>query len=130
MNFGTGAVKITPAHDPNDFLCGQRHNLEQINIFSDDGCINANGGPFAGMRRFDARVAVEKEMDRLGLLRGKEDNKMRLGLCSRSGDVIEPVLKPQVGGRGGGPLSGRRGRKWKWDRLLVTAPHCIPPHRT
>jgi len=54
MNLGTGAVKITPAHDPNDFKCGQRHNLPQINIFNDNGIINSNGGKYSGMFRFDA----------------------------------------------------------------------------
>lgn len=55
MNFGTGAVKITPAHDPNDYRCGQRHNLPQINILDDNGIINENGGPYKGMKRFDCR---------------------------------------------------------------------------
>eukprot|EP01138_Halocafeteria_seosinensis_P014615 gb/GECG01014920.1/.p1 GENE.gb/GECG01014920.1/~~gb/GECG01014920.1/.p1 ORF type:complete len:1066 (+),score=173.55 gb/GECG01014920.1/:1-3198(+) len=95
MEFGTGAVKITPAHDPNDYACGKRHNLAQINILNDDGTINEEGGPFASMMRFDARNAVEKALEEKGLLRGKTDNKMRLGLCSRTGDVIEPMLKPQ-----------------------------------
>lgn len=55
MNFGTGAVKITPAHDPNDYKCGKRHNLEFINILDDEGRINENGGPYKGMMRFDCR---------------------------------------------------------------------------
>lgn len=58
MSFGTGAVKITPAHDPNDFKSGQRHSLPMINIFDDAGCINENGGPFAGQPRFTARKSV------------------------------------------------------------------------
>ena len=58
MTFGTGAVKITPGHDPNDFATGQRHNLEFINMFTNDGCINDNGGEFKGMKRFEARVKV------------------------------------------------------------------------
>ncbi|RVW76640.1 Valine--tRNA ligase [Vitis vinifera] len=174
-NFGTGAVKITPAHDPNDFEVGKRHNLEFINIFTDDGKINSNGGPeFAGMPRFKAREAVVaalqkvlsnfkgggslwqtgassvylkkkqwiifyyivednpswvewrvvgkrrkkawqmaplcifwsvwKERNRgslaeshssLGLYKGAKDNEMRLGLCSRTKDVVEPLIKPQ-----------------------------------
>ncbi len=94
--FGTGAVKITPAHDPNDFATGKRHNLEFINILDDNGCLNSNGtGQFAGERRFDARVTVVEHLKEIGLFRGVEDNPMRLGLCSRSKDVIEPVLKPQ-----------------------------------
>jgi len=96
MEFGTGAVKITPAHDPNDFATGKRHNLEFINILDDNGCLNSNGtGQFAGQRRFEARVTVVEHLKEIGLYRGVEDNPMRLGLCSRSKDVIEPVLKPQ-----------------------------------
>ncbi|GJQ12002.1 hypothetical protein GpartN1_g3793.t1 [Galdieria partita] len=95
MEFGTGVVKITPAHDPNDFLCGQRHQLENISVFTDDGRINENGGPFKGMMRYDARVAIERALEEKGLFYGKEENQMRLALCSRSGDIIEPMLKPQ-----------------------------------
>ena len=58
MNFGTGAVKVTPAHDPNDYQCGKRHNLQFINLLNDNGTINANGGAFKGMKRYDARKAV------------------------------------------------------------------------
>ena len=94
--FGTGAVKITPAHDPNDFATGKRHNLEFINILDDDGCLNGNGtGEFAGQPRFKARLTVAEYLKEQGLFRGVVDNPMRLGLCSRSKDVIEPVLKPQ-----------------------------------
>ncbi|KAL0333355.1 UNVERIFIED_CONTAM: Valine--tRNA ligase, mitochondrial 1 [Sesamum angustifolium] len=96
MNFGTGAVKITPAHDPNDFEVGKRHNLEFINIFTDDGKINSNGGPeFAGMPRFQARVAVTEALKEKGLYRGDKNNEMRLGICSRINDVVEPLIKPQ-----------------------------------
>ncbi|KAL4444290.1 hypothetical protein ABPG75_012027 [Micractinium tetrahymenae] len=96
MSFGTGAVKITPAHDPNDFQTGKRHNLEFINVFDDNGNINSNGtGQFAGQPRFKARVTVVEFLKEKGLFRGTLDNPMRLGLCSRSKDVIEPVLKPQ-----------------------------------
>ena len=96
MDFGTGAVKITPAHDPNDFATGKRHGLEFINILDDTGCINGNGtGQFAGQTRFQARVTVVDFLRDQGLFRGSVDNPMRLGLCSRSKDVIEPVLKPQ-----------------------------------
>ncbi|CBI31848.3 unnamed protein product, partial [Vitis vinifera] len=95
-NFGTGAVKITPAHDPNDFEVGKRHNLEFINIFTDDGKINSNGGPeFAGMPRFKAREAVVAALHEKGLYKGAKDNEMRLGLCSRTKDVVEPLIKPQ-----------------------------------
>ena len=65
-DFGTGAVKITPAHDPNDYECGKRHNLEFINIFTDDGKINENGGEiFAGMKRFECRKKIEAELKKL-----------------------------------------------------------------
>jgi len=95
MNFGTGAVKVTPAHDPNDYNCGKRNNLEFIVMLTEDGKMAANCGQFAGMMRYDARVAMEKAMAELGCLRGKAVNKMRLGRCSRSGDIIEPMLTPQ-----------------------------------
>ncbi|XP_028756346.1 valine--tRNA ligase, mitochondrial 1 [Neltuma alba] len=94
--FGTGAVKITPAHDPNDFEVGKRHSLEFINIFTDDGKINTNGGSeFVGMPRFKAREAVAEALQKKGLYRGSENNEMRLGVCSRSNDVVEPMIKPQ-----------------------------------
>jgi valyl-tRNA synthetase len=95
MSFGTGAVKITPAHDPNDYACGNRHNLEFITILSPDGAINEKGGEFAGMMRYDARIAVEEKLREKGLYVGKEPNKMRLGLCQRSGDILEPLITPQ-----------------------------------
>ncbi|XP_011626495.1 valine--tRNA ligase, mitochondrial 1 [Amborella trichopoda] len=94
--FGTGAVKITPAHDPNDFAVGKRHKLEFINIFTDDGKINSNGGSqFEGMPRFKARVAVIEALQKQGLCRGAQNNEMRLGICSRTNDVVEPMIKPQ-----------------------------------
>jgi len=95
MSFGTGAVKVTPAHDPNDFLCGRRHGLEEITVFTESGEMAANTGQFAGMMRMDARVEVLKALKEKGLSRGEAVNKMRLGKCSRTGDIIEPMLKPQ-----------------------------------
>jgi len=95
MSFGTGAVKITPSHDPNDYACGKRHKLEFINILTKDGKINENGGQFKGLMRYDARIAVEKALNTLGLFKGKQPNKMRLGICSRSGDVLEPMITLQ-----------------------------------
>jgi len=95
MNFGTGAVKITPAHDPNDYACGKRHSLEFINVLTEGGAINAVGGKlFAGMMRFDARDAVRAELEKRNLLRGTK-NPMRLGRCAKTKDIIEPFLKPQ-----------------------------------
>ncbi|KMZ60474.1 Valine--tRNA ligase [Zostera marina] len=93
--FGTGAVKITPAHDPNDFEVGKRHQLEFINIFTDDGKINNNGGEFEGMLRFKARSAVTEALQSKGLFRGDQKNEMNLGICSRSSDIVEPMIKPQ-----------------------------------
>lgn len=95
MNFGTGAVKITPAHDPNDYECGLRHNLPFINILNGDGTINENGGHFAGLKRLIAREKVIEELDTLKLFKGTKPNAMNISICSRSGDVIEPLLLPQ-----------------------------------
>lgn len=95
MGFGTGCVKITPAHDPNDFNCGKRHDLESINILDENGNIGENGGEYCGQHRFRARVTVEEALKKRNLFVGKKPNKMRLGLCSRSKDIIEPFLKPQ-----------------------------------
>ncbi|KAJ3557339.1 hypothetical protein NM688_g1525 [Phlebia brevispora] len=96
MSFGTGAVKITPAHDPNDYEVGMRHKLEFINILNDDGTFNANAGPkFAGMKRFHARKAVVKALQDAGLYIETKDNPMQIPICSKSGDIIEPVMKPQ-----------------------------------
>jgi len=95
IGFGTGCVKITPAHDANDFACGQRHNLPSINVLTDDGLINENGGKYKGYKRFDARVAIIEELTALGQYHGKNPNPMVLSFCSRSKEVIEPMLKPQ-----------------------------------
>eukprot|EP00903_Cladosiphon_okamuranus_P022267 g20474.t1 len=95
MELGTGAVKITPAHDPNDYLCGKRHGLPFVTVLGLDGAMNAQAGEFEGMMRYDARVEVEKALEAKGLLRGKDPHKMRLGICSRSGDIIEPMITPQ-----------------------------------
>lgn len=95
MEFGTGAVKITPAHDPNDYEIGKRHNLPFINIFDDDGNVIGDYGKFTGMKRFEARVAIIKEMTKRNLLIGVKDNPMVIPICSRSKDVVEPLVKPQ-----------------------------------
>ncbi|KAI1266798.1 tRNA synthetases class I-domain-containing protein [Xylariaceae sp. FL1019] len=93
--FGTGCVKITPAHDPNDFALGQRHNMEFINILTDDGFMNQNAGPYQGQKRFDVRYAIEGDLKEKGLWVDKKDNVMKVPLCERSKDIIEPLLKPQ-----------------------------------
>ncbi|CAE6413283.1 unnamed protein product [Rhizoctonia solani] len=96
MEFGTGAVKITPAHDPNDYDVGMRHNLEFINILNDDGTLNENVGErFKGMKRFHARRAVVDALKELGLYVEQKDNPMQIPICAKSGDIIEPVMKPQ-----------------------------------
>ena len=94
-DFGTGAVKITPAHDPNDYDCGKRNNLEFITIFTDEGKVSAQCGEFAGMPRFDARKAVLEALTTKGLYRETKDNPMVVPVCNRSKDIIEPMLKPQ-----------------------------------
>lgn len=94
-DFGTGAVKITPAHDFNDYKRGKENNLEFINILNDNGTLNENAGPFEGQKRFDVRYTVIDELTKLGLYVGKSNNKMQIPLCSKSKDVIEPVMKPQ-----------------------------------
>lgn len=93
--FGTGCVKITPAHDFNDFKCGQRHKLKMISIFAEDGNVNMEGGQFKGQHRFEARGKVEEELKKLGVWVGKKPHAMKLGRCSRSKDIIEPYMKPQ-----------------------------------
>ncbi|KAL7019835.1 hypothetical protein ACKWTF_011271 [Chironomus riparius] len=95
INFGTGAVKITPAHDPNDYECGKRHNLPFITIFSDDGYIVGDYGEFTGMKRFDARKAVLNKLRDLDLYKETLNNPMVVPICSRSKDVVEPLIKPQ-----------------------------------
>ena len=93
--FGTGAVKITPAHDPNDFEVGKRHNLEEINILNDDGTINENGGRFAGMDRYEARKAIVKELEEEGYLVRIEAHEHNVGTHDRCHTTVEPMVKKQ-----------------------------------
>ncbi|TIA73266.1 hypothetical protein E3P84_01662 [Wallemia ichthyophaga] len=94
--FGTGAVKITPAHDFNDYEVGKRHNLPFINLLNDDGTFNTNaGGDFKGMKRFHARRIIIDKLKELGLYVDTKDNAMVIPICAKSGDVIEPIMKPQ-----------------------------------
>ena len=95
MEFGTGVVKITPAHDPNDFEVGKRHNLPEINILNDDATINENGGKFCGMDRYEARKAIVKELDEMGLLVRIEDYSHNVGTHDRCKTTIEPMIKKQ-----------------------------------
>ena len=93
--FGTGAVKITPAHDPNDFEVGKRHNLEEINILNDDGTINENGGKFEGMDRYEARKAIVKELEEGGYLVRIENHEHNVGTHDRCHTTVEPMIKKQ-----------------------------------
>ena len=93
--FGTGMVKITPAHDPNDFDMGQRHDLEQVNIFTETGTVNENGGRFTGMDRYEARKAVLADLEEQGFLVDVLDHDHSVGHCYRCATVIEPWLSEQ-----------------------------------
>jgi valyl-tRNA synthetase len=92
---GTGAVKVTPAHDPNDYACGLRHKLPMINILEPDGTINANGGRYAGLDRYEARQRVTEDMEKLGFFEGREDRDIELKHSDRSKTPIEPLLSDQ-----------------------------------
>lgn len=93
--FGTGAVKITPAHDPNDFEVGIRHNLPVIKVMNDDGTMNENAGKYEGMGETEARAAVVADMDKLGLLLKTEDYEHNVGHCYRCHHTIEPMVSKQ-----------------------------------
>ncbi|MCI9071752.1 MAG: valine--tRNA ligase [Lachnospiraceae bacterium] len=93
--FGTGVVKITPAHDPNDFEVGKRHDLPTVNVMNDDATINENGGTYAGMDRYEARKAIVEELERLGLLVKIEDYSHNVGTHDRCKTTIEPLVKEQ-----------------------------------
>ena len=95
QEFGTGAVKITPAHDPNDFEVGLRHNLEQICVMTDDGKINERGGKYAGMDRYEARKAIVEDLKEQGLLVSIEPHRHNVGTHDRCHTVVEPMVKPQ-----------------------------------
>ncbi len=93
--FGTGAVKITPAHDPNDFEVGKRHNLREINVMNDDATINENGGKYAGMDRYEAREAIVKDLEEQGYLVKIKEHEHNVGTHDRCKTVIEPMIKQQ-----------------------------------
>ncbi|MEE9276694.1 MAG: valine--tRNA ligase [bacterium] len=93
--FGSGAVKVTPAHDPNDFEAGLRNGLPQINILTPEGRINANGGPYEGMDRFEARERVVEDLEDLNLMRGVRPHRHSVGACYRCGTTVEPYLSKQ-----------------------------------
>ncbi|MFZ0806866.1 MAG: valine--tRNA ligase, partial [Candidatus Sulfotelmatobacter sp.] len=93
--FGTGAVKVTPAHDPNDFQAGLRHNLPQINVMDPRGRMNENAGPYAGLDRYEARKRVLADLREQGFLVAEKDYTLSLGKCDRCGTVVEPRLSEQ-----------------------------------
>ena len=93
--FGTGAVKVTPAHDPNDFEAGKRHNLPQINVMDTRGRMNENAGAYAGLDRYQARKRVLEDLKEQGFLVGEKDHKLSIGKCERCGTVVEPRLSEQ-----------------------------------
>ena len=95
MEFGTGVVKITPAHDPNDFEVGRRHGLPEITVLNDDATVNENGGRFHGMDRYEARKQIVQELDRMGLLVRIEGHTHNVGTHDRCGTTIEPMVKKQ-----------------------------------
>ncbi|MDR2558374.1 MAG: valine--tRNA ligase [Oscillospiraceae bacterium] len=94
-DFGTGMVKITPAHDPNDFEVGTRHNLPVINVMDERAVINANGGKYKNLNRYEARKAIVKDLEELGLLVKTEEHTHNVGTCGRCGTVIEPWASVQ-----------------------------------
>jgi valyl-tRNA synthetase len=93
--FGTGAVKITPAHDPNDFEAGRRHNLAEIDVMTDDGKMSAAAGAYAGIDRFEARKKIVEDLKGLGLLEKVTDHTHAIGICERSRTVVEPRASTQ-----------------------------------
>jgi valyl-tRNA synthetase len=93
--FGTGAVKVTPAHDANDFEAGLRHNLPQIEVIDDQGRMNEHAGPYAGLDRFEARKRVLEDLRQQGFLVGEKDYTIAIGKCDRCGTVVEPRLSTQ-----------------------------------
>ena len=95
IEFGTGAFKITTAHDPKDFAIRVKNNLDSINIFTDDEFINENGYKFKRLHKIMVKKKVEERLKQLNLFVEKKDNPMSVPICSRSGDIIEPLLKPQ-----------------------------------
>ncbi len=94
-SFGSGAVKVTPAHDPNDFEVGKRHNLEFITIFDESAKINENGGQYKGLDRFVARKKIKEDLQKLGLERGSKEHIMSIGRSQRSNAIVEPMISTQ-----------------------------------
>ena len=109
--FGTGAVKVTPAHDPNDFEMGRRHDLAQVVVIGEDGRMTAEAGPFAGRDRFAAREAIVERLEAEGLLERIEDHRHAVGHCSRCHTVVEPLVSTQWFGAHRAPGRARHRRR-------------------
>jgi len=95
LEFGTGCVKMTPAHDPNDFEVGLRHNLEMIRVLDDNGRVNELGGKYCGLDRYEARRAIIADLDEMGLLEKIEEHQHNVGTCYRCGNDVEPIVSAQ-----------------------------------
>ncbi len=95
IDFGTGCLKVTPAHDKNDYMLGKTHNLESIDIFNEDGTLNENGGAYAGMDRFDVRKKIADDLAAAGLMEKVEDYNNKVGYSERTKVAIEPRLSQQ-----------------------------------
>jgi valyl-tRNA synthetase len=93
--FGTGVVKVTPAHDPNDFEAGKRHNLPMVQVIDEDARITRAGGPYAGLDRYEARTRIVEDLEKLGLLERVENYTVNLGKCQRCKTVVEPLVSKQ-----------------------------------
>jgi len=125
--FGTGAVKVTPAHDPNDFQAGLRHDLPQIDVMDDTAHMNQSAGRYAGLDRYEAREKILEDLRRKGLLAGSKDYVIPLGHCVRCGTVVEPRLSTQwfvavnQQPKGGGPsIAGRAAQAVRSGEIVIT----------
>ncbi|MEO8273111.1 MAG: valine--tRNA ligase [Chloroflexota bacterium] len=122
QGFGTGAVKITPAHDRDDYATGRRHDLGMITILADDATINEAGDGFVGLDRYEARARIVADLDARGDLEGTKPHEMLIGRCQRSNDVIEPRLKTQWFIRTG-PLAEAALRATRGGETMIVPPH-------
>ncbi|MEO5936602.1 MAG: valine--tRNA ligase [Terriglobales bacterium] len=118
--FGTGAVKITPAHDPNDFAVGQRHSLEQLNVMDEQARMNANAGTYAGLDRYKAREKVLADLEAQGLLGAVKDHTLSIGKCVRCNTVVEPRLSVQWFLKVKGAIADRAIEVVKRDFIKIT----------
>ena len=122
--FGTGAVKITPAHDPNDFEVGKRHELAEIDVMTDDAHMNENAGAYAGLDRFAARKKIVEDLKAQGLLEKMTDHTNAIGICERSQTIVEPRVSTQWFCSDEGRWRSRRLRRWRRGDIQI-----IPENR-